>query len=71
VDPDPEPELEVMDPDPALELDLYLTVLTKIHKKMSNLIIMTSKKHYFYIFIEKNVLKCHAKTFKIVGIVKE
>jgi hypothetical protein len=24
-----------------------------------------------YIFIEKDALKCHVKTFKIVGIVKE
>jgi hypothetical protein len=45
-----------------------LGTLPKFIKKISLLIIMTLKIHYSYIFIEKDALKCHDKTFKIVGI---
>jgi hypothetical protein len=65
--PDPEPELEVMDPDLAPERDLNLTKNYKKNQFDNYNIKNTLILHFHY----KNALKCHQKTFKIVGIVKE
>jgi hypothetical protein len=67
---DPYPEIEVIDPNPSADPELDLN-LTESHKKIINLIMITVKIHQSYIFIEKDALKCHEKTFKIVGIVNE
>jgi hypothetical protein len=50
-DADQEPELEVIDPDPVPELDLNLT---KNHQRNHQIDNYNIKKHYSYIFIERD-----------------